>query len=443
MYNCGKSFILLTIICISRTTKMMEIVFVKKPLKILISSILLISSVSMLSCVRKSTTEADVSKNLSVAENTEHEALPDSSVENQYIIKRKGLAYLQGDSSFEGKFNLKILRKVPSVLLDVVEIKSSSDLNSLQKSGLVEYAEPNYIRKMKVKATQDPSSVNTSSIQSTGISKTPSIYAGSPYMSVAVISTGVDRAHPDLKNKLLKGYSTFSSSDTEDDINGIGTHQAGLITGGTDTNGVFSIAPNSKVMPIKSYNDEGEVKDADLITGIIWAIDHGAQVVTFTADGAKNSKIFDDVFKYAFNKKVPIIVGSGDFSTNQDSFPASSGGAISVSAISSGTQVASFSNTGKSVSVAAPGENIKSLSSTTKLKQTVKYATLSGTAIAATYAAGEMLLIKSKYPDLDMLTLKKHLELTSEPIGKQQFSESIGYGVINPVKAVSVKQQKK
>lgn len=414
----------------------------KKPLKILISSIILMSSMGLVSCSRPPVDSTNLN-NLSSIESSGREPLPEGSVENQYIIKRKGLAYLQGDSSFEGKFNLKILRKVSSVLLDVVEITSSSDLNSLQKSGLVEYVEPNYIRKMKVKAPQDPSSVNTSSIRSTGISKTPSIYAGSPYMSVAVISTGVDRSHPDLKNKLLKGYSTFSSSDTEDDINGIGTHQAGLITGGTDTNGVFSIAPNSKVMPIKSYNDEGEVKDSELITGIIWAIDHGAQVVTFTADGAKNSKIFDDVFKYAFNKKVPIIVGSGDFSTNQDSFPASSGGAISVSAISSGTQVASFSNTGKSVSVAAPGENIKSLSSTTKLKQTVKYATLSGTAIAATYVAGEMLLIKSKYPDLDMLTLKKHLELTSEPIGKQQFSESIGYGVINPVKAVSVKQQKK
>lgn len=414
----------------------------KKSLKILLSSIILMSSMSLVSCSRKGD-ETDLNSNLSSIESSEHESLPDGSVDNQYIIKRKGLAYLQADSSFEGKFNLKILKKIPSVLLDVVEITSSADLNTLQKSGLVDYVEPNYIRKMKVKSGTSDTPVNTASIQSTGISKINSIYAGSPYMSVAVISTGVDRSHPDLKNKLLKGYSTFSSSDTEDDINGIGTHQAGVITGGTEANGVYSISPNSKIMPIKAYTEDGEVKDADLITGIVWAIDHGAQVVTFTADGAKNSKAFDDTFKYSFTKKIPVIVGSGDYATNQDSFPASSGGAISVSAISSGNQVASFSNTGKYISVAAPGENIKSLSTMSKLKQTTKYATLSGTAIAAAYAAGEMLLIKSKYTDLDMLTLRKHLELTSEPVAKQQFSESIGYGVINPVKAVSVKQQKK
>ncbi|MEK7431705.1 MAG: S8 family serine peptidase [Cyanobacteriota bacterium] len=411
----------------------------KKIFNFSVATLILVSSLS--SCAERIKGNVSESNTFSTIESNTPDSLPSGKAENQYLIKRRGLAYLQKETAFSEKFNLKILKKIPNVLIDVVEMESSDDVKALKDSGLVEYIEPNYIRQMVVRGSGS-SEISASSSKDIGVSKVNSLYKGSPYITVAVVSTGVDTSHPALKNKLLKGFSTFSSEDSENDINGIGTHQAGVIAAEDSENSVFGISPNCKVMPIKAYNDRGEVKDSDLIQGSVWALEHGANIVTFTADGASNSQVFQDLFKYAFTKKVPIIIGSGDLGTDQPSFPASSGGAIVVSSISSGSSASSFSNKSKYISVSAPGENIKSLSTMKKLIQTSKTATLSGTAISAAYAAGEMALIRSKYTDLDLAGMKKHLEQNVDAVSAQ-YSDSTGYGVISPVKAVSVKIIKK
>ncbi|MFN8670767.1 MAG: S8 family serine peptidase [Candidatus Sericytochromatia bacterium] len=338
-------------------------------------------------------------------------------VSNQYIIKRKGLAHLQKD--FESKFNLKILKTIPGILVDIVEM-SSEDRQTLMSSNLVEYAEPNYKRRMNVKIDKADSGTAPSGT----ISQVNSVYRGSPYINVAVVSTGVDLNHPALKNKLLKGFSTFGSDDSENDVSGVGTFQAGIITASDEE--VTGIASNCKVLPIKAFNDNLETNDGALAQGIMWAVDHGANVVTFTAEGSKDNKVFQDVFKYAFNKKVPIVIGSGDTGTNNESFPANSGGAI---VIGSST---GHSNGSSIMSATAPSDNIKSLFTTKKLDTTTikKYASLSGSMVSATYAAGQLALIRSKYTNLDVNAMRKHLESTVSGRNKE----------IDPVKALSVKK---
>ncbi|MFN8575264.1 MAG: S8 family serine peptidase [Candidatus Sericytochromatia bacterium] len=364
------------------------------------------------------------------------------TTDKEFLVKRRGLSHLQGDAAFESKYGAKIVKTIKPLLIDVITVEDKANIDEMSKDSSIEYVEPNYIRTMKIKTSDTSTSgVSSSSVQTASIMKANSIYKGKSFTSIAVVSTGVDLNHPDLKNKLVTGYSTFNENDSAQDINGAGTHQAGLIVASNASAGVYGVAPSCKVMPIKAMNEDGQAKDSNLIDGIVWAIDHGASVVTFTADGVKPSKAFDDAIKYAYTKKVPLIVGSGDFENNEKSYPAASNGVIAVSALGDGAKATS--NTGDWVSVSAPGVAIMSTSSTKNSKIPSNYAALSGSSVAAAYVAGQMALIKTKYPTLDMLGLRKHLELTTDDLGQPGPDNETGFGKINVVKSLSVEPPKK
>lgn len=357
--------------------------------------------------------------------------------EGEYIVKRRGLSYLEGDSVFQSKFGATIIKSVKPLLLDIIKVEDPANIEKMQKDSSIEYVEPNYVREMKIKPSEvSTASASASSAQKSSIMKANTIYKGKAFINVAVVSTGVDVNHPDLKNKLVTGYSAFSDSDSVQDINGAGTHQAGLIVASNATAGVYGVAPSCKVMPIKVMSQEGIVKDSNLIDGVVWAIEHGASVVTFTAEGDKPSKALDEMIKYAYTKKVPLIVGSGDSGKSTASYPAASKGVIAVSAIGRDNKTVA-SNTGEWVSVSAPGTNVVSTSSTSNSKIQENYATLSGSSVAAAYVAGEMALIRSKYPTLDMLGLRNHLELTSDDLGQPGPDNQTGFGRTNIIKSLS------
>jgi thermitase len=405
-------------------------------LKKALSLSLISLSVFTLSCNRKS-------ELLATPTEAKVESASVNTSEGEYLVKRRGLSHLEGDAAFQKKYGATIVKTIKPLLIDVITVEDKSIISDMSKDSSIEYVEPNYIRTMKIKPEEaTTASASTSSVQKAGIMKANTIYKGKSFISIAVVSTGVDLKHPDLKNKLVTGYSAFSESDSAQDINGAGTHQAGLIVASNATAGVYGIAPSCKVMPIKAMNQEGEAKDSNLIDGITWAIDHGASVVTFTADGIKSSKAFDDLIKYAYTKKVPLVVGSGDIESNEKSYPAASKGVIAVSALGS-NGARSASNTGEWVSVSAPGVGIMSTSLTSNSKIPSNYAALSGSSVAAAYVAGQMALIKSKYPTLDMLGLRNHLELTSDDLGAPGPDDETGFGKINVVKSLSVEPPKK
>jgi subtilisin family serine protease len=358
--------------------------------------------------------------------------------ENEYIVKRKGIEYLEGDSAFAEKYELEIVKKIPGLMVDVVKASKSS-YEKLKNSPSIEYVEPNYVRKMNFQTSQENYSYS-SSLKQTGIIKANSIFKGRAFTTVAIISTGIDMKHPDLQGKIVNGFSTFSKNDTPQDINGVGTYQAGLIVASNPEQGVIGIAPNCKVMPIKAISENGIVKDSDLIHGIALAVDYGANVITFTAEGKNPSRALEDAVKYAFNKKVPVVVGAGDSSSSEITYPAATQGVISVSALSNNMSKLSTSNFGEWISLSAPGESVKSTSLTTsKSKISPNYAFLSGTLVSSSYVAGTIALLKSQYPQIDMISLRKHLELTTDDIGIKGPDNEFGFGSLNVVKALSIK----
>jgi len=360
-----------------------------------------------------------------------------AQAENEYLIKRNGLAYI--DESFQKTYNIEIVKEISTLGIELIKLNDPSTLDKLKSDTRLAFVEPNYIRKLNVVIPQNPNTSSRSYSKKIGLSQASSITQGKSFLTVAIVGTGVDLNHPDLKDKLVTGFSVYGN--TVNDIQGSGTHQAGVIVASNSTYGIEGVAPNCKIMPIKVMSDTGEATDADLIEGTAWAVAHGANVVTLTVEGSNSSKAIDSLVEYAFNKNVPIVVGSGDNSLGSETYPAATKGVISVSATDSSDALASFSNHGKWISVSAPG---KEISSTTPIKTfslskkgvPANYAILSGTWISAAYVAGSIALIKSKYPTLDMVSLRKHLENTTDDLGTKGYDEDFGYGRLNLAKSL-------
>src|SRR3954468_24868969 len=104
--------------------------------------------------------------------------------------------------------------------------------------------------------------------------------------TIAIVDTGVDLNHPDLAGKLLPG-ADFVSDETctpgAQDLNGHGTHVAGIAAASTNNGiGVAGTAPNAKILPVRVLDSSGSGTGDDIVKGIEWAADQGAQVINLS-----------------------------------------------------------------------------------------------------------------------------------------------------------------
>jgi subtilisin family serine protease len=105
--------------------------------------------------------------------------------------------------------------------------------------------------------------------------------------TVAVVDTGVDLQHPDLSSKLVAGHDFVAGSNDcpagPQDENGHGTHVAGIAAAVTDNGiGVAGVAPDAQIMPVRVLDAEGSGASEDVAAGIVWAADHGADVINLS-----------------------------------------------------------------------------------------------------------------------------------------------------------------
>jgi len=106
--------------------------------------------------------------------------------------------------------------------------------------------------------------------------------------TIAVVDTGVDLGHPDLSSKLVAGTDIVSQGGADcpagpQDENGHGTHVAGIAAAVTDNGiGVAGVAPEASIMPVRVLDSEGSGDSEDIVAGIRWAADHGADVINLS-----------------------------------------------------------------------------------------------------------------------------------------------------------------
>jgi thermitase len=225
---------------------------------------------------------------------------------------------------------------------------------------------------------------------------------------VAILDTGVDAFHEDLKNVYALEY--------EPDVKGHGTHCAGIAGAETNNNiGIASLGGASKsvqITGIKVLSDNGIGNQAGIINGIIKAANLNADVISMSLGGFSNDSkqmAYNQAVKYANEKGAIVIAAAGNSSRDASKFtPANAQGVIAVSAIDENNNLATFSNTLENIAmgVAAPGQNILSTTPSDS------YKTFSGTSMATPYVAGLIGTFKALQPNITTEEVYNILEST-------------------------------
>ncbi len=206
---------------------------------------------------------------------------------------------------------------------------------------------------------------------------------------VAIIDTGVDCAHPDLKCNLADGANMTNSSTPPIDDNGHGTHVAGIIAGQGKDGGVFGVAPQVTIIPVKVLNADGSGNLSDVVSGIYWAMTHGARVINMSLGAPTSAAALEQAVHKAYQAGVVIVAASGNDGENASrsggastvDYPGAYPWVIAVAASDRSDHIAPFSSFGPAVDITAPGDGILS---------TVPngYEKMSGTSMASPHIAG-------------------------------------------------------
>lgn len=248
------------------------------------------------------------------------------------------------------------------------------------------------------------------------IEKAWEVTHGNTNVRVAVIDTGVDSTHPEMKGKLAPGYDFIDKTAQVTDHHGHGTHVAGII--GADTNnaeGIAGINPDVTMVPIRAVPTNGDETDADIIDAFEFAVKAGARVANCSFGKSESAKAVGDTIAAAGEHGLLAIVAAGNEShdlNREPSYPASfqTPNMIVVAATGSRGTMASFSNYGMGkVDVAAPGASI--LSSIPGNQ----YASWSGTSMATPQVVGVAALVLSVNPNLTPAQLKAVLLRSAVP----------------------------
>ncbi|NRV92409.1 S8 family peptidase [Clostridium beijerinckii] len=261
-------------------------------------------------------------------------------------------------------------------------------------------------------------------------------------IKVAVLDTGVDYTHPDLKNRVLKskGYNFVdNNSDTMDD-NGHGTHVSGIIAANANDNiGIAGIngTLDVKIIPIKVLNSNGEGEVNDIVRGIKYAADNGADIINLSFGANEKSKSIAEAISYAKSKGAFVVAAAGNDNEDSDNISPAGDGAFTVAAMSYNYKKASFSDYGNCIKVSAPGVEILS---------TVPggYEAWDGTSMAAPVATGIAAMVKAEDPNLSPSQIEDVLDSTTKDIMSKGKDKQSGYGLIDAYNAIKkVKQLEK
>ncbi|MFN2613430.1 MAG: S8 family serine peptidase [Actinomycetota bacterium] len=187
---------------------------------------------------------------------------------------------------------------------------------------------------------------------------------------VAVVDTGVDLKHPDLRGRIVTGKDFADGSGSVQDVNGHGTLIAGIVAATTNNGiGVASVAPQAKIMPIRVLGSDGTGTSTNVAEGIRWAAAHGANVINLSlaqehAHGlaVSDALLHDPDVDIAINQAVAdglvVVVAAGNDAAggkSQTAYESSSPGVMVVGASTNRDRRAAYSNYGSGLDILAPG----------------------------------------------------------------------------------------
>ncbi|MFE6165806.1 S8 family serine peptidase [Streptomyces sp. NPDC056486] len=251
-------------------------------------------------------------------------------------------------------------------------------------------------------------------------------------VKVAVLDTGVDATHDDLKDQVV-GAKNFTSAADATDHYGHGTHVASITAGtGAKSGGKFKgVAPGAKLLNGKVLDDTGSGDDSGIIAGMDWAAEQGADIVNLSLGGGDTPGVDPleaQVNKLSADKGILFAIAAGNAGApGSVGSPGSADAALTVGAVDDNDKLAEFSSQGPRVGdgaikpdVTAPGVDITAAAAPGSVidqevgQKPEGYLTISGTSMATPHVAGAAALLKQQHPDWKYAELKGALTASTK-----------------------------
>ncbi|WP_236028473.1 S8 family serine peptidase [Paractinoplanes lichenicola] len=254
-------------------------------------------------------------------------------------------------------------------------------------------------------------------------------------VTVAVIDSGVDAAHPDLAGHVLPGADFLAGTEgTATDPYGHGTHVAGTIAALTGNGeGIAGMAPDAKILPVRVLDANGNGYMSDVANGIAYAADHGADVINLSVSATSQVGAVTNAVAYARGKGVVVVAAAGNArrTGSPTAYPAADPGVIAVAATDSADAVAGYSNRGDYVDVAAPGSDI------TSTYPGNRYGRMNGTSMAAPHVAALAALLKGADRGLTPDQVEQIITSSAIDLGPSGRDADFGTGRIDAAAALA------
>jgi len=275
---------------------------------------------------------------------------------------------------------------------------------------------------------------------------------------VAILDTGISTGKgkyprvPDLKQTCMvegRNFTRDGAVDDPYDFHGHGTHVGGTVAQSTNNGiGVVGVAYEACLMPVKVLGDRGSGSTAGIAEAIIWATDHGANVINMSLGGGGYSKVMDKALSYAAHHNVFVACAAGNAGKSTVEYPAAMTGCQAVSSVGKSGKLAfysSYGTNGDGIFIAAPGGDQQADGKEGGVWQNTivtgdptkhGYFPFQGTSMATPHVAGAAALVISELGE------KYKLRHVKDALGntatKMDEVNKYGHGLMNVAQAVSV-----
>lgn len=259
-------------------------------------------------------------------------------------------------------------------------------------------------------------------------------------VTVAVVDTGVDANHPDLRGNVLPGIDAYNTQQpgTTDTV-GHGTGMASIIAGhghgAGNTDGLLGIAPKAKILPVKVATAAGRGTRIDpraVGLGMLYAANRGADVILVSISG-NSSPEMREAIAAAERKGAHVIAAAGNSADgpNVIGFPAALNGVAAVASVDRKGTFSPSSVSGDEMDLAAPGVDIA------QAMPNGGYTVATGTSSAAAIVAGVTALLISRYPEASRAEIAARLLWTATDKGEPGKDARYGHGIVNLAKGLA------
>jgi serine protease len=304
------------------------------------------------------------------------------------------------------------------------EVTRTSALKRIKNEASIIYAEPKPIPRL-FDTANDPNHTSQYYLGQMDMYRAWGVTQGDSTVVIGIVDTGTDLTHEDLDGKIAYNYADPVNGIDDDmdgfvdnffgwdlsennnypqaDANGHGVRVAGIAAAATNNEiGISGVGYNTTFLPVKTMNSEGQLNTA--WEGIVYATDHGAQIIVCSWGGVVPTNFGQDVIDYATYDCNALVVAAAGNSNNEDIYyPASLPNVLSVAATNQNDQRWNGSTYGHTVDVSAPGAAIYA----TTLGNS--YGNGWGTSFAAPAVAGVAALIKHQRPHLSALQIRQQI----------------------------------